>query len=147
MRNPHDDPHRPADEAAVLAAMDADELTEAYLLEALEEDLAIWMAGVSCVAVASPGSALHVAYAAAGLGPGHDIVTSPLAAPATVSAAAIQGARLVFADVDDDTATLDPAAVAAAATSRTRVVTAVDYDGHPSEYDDLRAVTEAAGAV
>ena len=35
MRNPHDDPHRPADEAAVLAAMDADELTEAYLLEAL----------------------------------------------------------------------------------------------------------------
>jgi dTDP-4-amino-4,6-dideoxygalactose transaminase len=72
---------------------------------------------------------------------------SPLAAPATVSAAAVLGARLVFADVDDQTATVDPSAVAALATSRTRVVTTTDDVGHPSEYDDLREVTEALGAV
>jgi perosamine synthetase len=147
MRDPHEDPRRPAEEAAVLAAMDADDLTEALLVEAFEEDLAIWTGGISCVAVATAGGALHVAYAAAGLGPGDDMVVSPLAAPATVSAAAVLGARVVFADVDDETATLDPSAVAASVTSRTRVVTTTDDVGHPSEYDDLREVTEALGAV
>jgi dTDP-4-amino-4,6-dideoxygalactose transaminase len=54
---------------------------------------------------------------------------------------------VVFADVEEDTANLDPAAVEAAVTTRTRAVAAVDYAGHPAEYDTLRKITEGIGAV
>jgi dTDP-4-amino-4,6-dideoxygalactose transaminase len=66
---------------------------------------------------------------------------------ATASTAAMLGATVVFADVEEDTANLDPAAAEAAVTPRTRAVTAVDYAGHPAEYDPLRKVAAGAGAV
>jgi perosamine synthetase len=66
---------------------------------------------------------------------------------ATASTAIALGARVTFADVDDATANLDPAAVDAAVTTRTRVVAAVDFAGHPAEYDELRKVTERSGAL
>ena len=52
---------------------------------------------------------------------------------------------MVFADVEEDTGNLDPEAAEAALTARTRVVAAVDYAGHPAEYDELREVADAAG--
>jgi perosamine synthetase len=57
---------------------------------------------------------------------------------ATAACAVALGARVVFADVEEDTATLDPAAVQAMLGPRTRAVTAIDYAGHPAEYDGLR---------
>lgn len=54
---------------------------------------------------------------------------------------------MVFADVEDATGNLDPAATQAAVTARTRVVTAVDYAGHPAEYQQLRKVAADAGAL
>ena len=54
---------------------------------------------------------------------------------ATASGASLAGAEVLFADVEEDTANLDPAAVEAAVTDRTRVVAAVDYAGHPCDYD------------
>jgi perosamine synthetase len=138
--------HSP-DEVAVLGALRGDELAAQYLLELFEEDLAVWTAGVSCAAVNSAGAAAHVAYAATGLSLGDEVITAPLADLATAATAAELGARLVFVDVDDDTLNLDPGAVGAAASWRTRVVAATDLFGHPAEYDDLRAVTDALDAV
>jgi perosamine synthetase len=129
------------DEAAVLAALRGDELDAAWLREAFEEDLAVWTGGVSCVVVSSAHAAVHVAYAATGLGRGDQVLISPLASMAAFATAALMGAEVVFADVEDQTANLDPAAVADRLTSRTRVVTSSDYAGHPSDYDALRAVT------
>ncbi len=100
-----------------------------------------------CVAVTSGTAALHVAYVAAGVGPGDEVVTSPLTFVATAATAALLGARVVFADVQPDTGNLDPDAAAALVTCRTRAVTAVDYAGHPADYDELRTVTERFGAV
>ncbi len=117
------------------------------LVDAFEEDLAGWTDGVSCVAVSSAGAALHVGYAALGLGPGDEVVTAPLADVAPAAAALARGARVVFADVEDDTATLDPKAVAEALTGRTRAVTAVDHAGHPADYDDLRVLADRVGAA
>jgi dTDP-4-amino-4,6-dideoxygalactose transaminase len=54
---------------------------------------------------------------------------------------------VVFADIEEDTANLDPAAVEAVVTDRTRVITAVDYAGHPCDYDALGAVAAEVGAV
>jgi perosamine synthetase len=117
------------------------------VVEELEEDLAMWTGGVSCVAVSGASAALHVAYAAAGLGQGDEVIMSAMSLVDSAATAVAQGARVRFADVEDDTANVDAVAVAAALTSRTRVVTALDYAGHPAEYDDLRGVADAAGLV
>ena len=103
--------------------------------------------GVPVVAVSSGTAALHAAYAVAGLGPGTELVTSPLTFAATATAALHHGARVVFADVADDTLNLDPAAADAVARATTRAVCAVDYAGHPADLDGLRKVADRAGAL
>ncbi len=136
-----------SDVEAVVAALRSDWLTTGPRVEQFEADLARWSGGVPCVAVTSGTAALHTAYTAAGVGAGDEVVTSPITFVATAATAVLQGARVVFADVEDDTANLDPAAVRAALSARTRVVTAVDYAGHPAEYDDLRKIAEEADAL
>lgn len=135
-----------ADVEAVVAALGSDWLTTGPRVAAFEADLTA-VAGAPCVAVTSGTAALHVAYAAAGVGPGDEVVTTPMTFVATASTAMMLGATVVFADVEDDTANLDPAAAEAAVTSRTKAVTAVDYAGHPAEYNELRKVTDTAGAT
>jgi dTDP-4-amino-4,6-dideoxygalactose transaminase len=136
-----------SDVAAVTAVLRGDWLTTGPAVAAFEEALARWTGGVPCACVTSGTAALHTAYAAAGVGPGTEVVTTPLTFVATAATAVALGARVVFADVADDTATLDPAAADAATSPRTRVVTAVDYAGHPADYDGLRKVAERAGAL
>jgi perosamine synthetase len=127
-----------SDVDAVVAALRSDWLTTGPQVDALETDLARWTGGAPCVVVTSGTAALHVAYAAAGVGPGDEVVTSPMTFVATAATAIALGATVVFADVEDETATLDPVTVQAALGPRTRAVTAVDYAGHPAEYDALR---------
>ena len=136
----------PSDVDAVVDALGSDWLTTGPRVTAFEDDLAR-VAGAPCVAVTSGTAALHVAYAAAGIGPGDEVVTSPMTFVATASTAIMLGATVVFADVEDDTANLDPDAASSAVTSRTRAITAVDYAGHPAEYDQLRKVADTAEAV
>ena len=68
---------------------------------------------------------------AAGVGPGDEVVTSPYSFVASANCAIYEGAAPVFADVDRRTLNLDPAAVEAALTERTRAVVAVDIYGYP----------------
>lgn len=135
-----------SDVEAVTRVLRGDWLTTGPEVDGFEADLAGWAGGVGCVVVNSGTSALHTAYAATGIGPGDEVVTSPLTFVATAATAVVQGARVVFADVEPDTGNLDAAAVSAVVSARTRVVTAVDYAGHPAEYDDLREVADTAGA-
>jgi dTDP-4-amino-4,6-dideoxygalactose transaminase len=135
-----------SDVEAVVAALHSDWLTTGPRVDQFEQDLAA-VAGAPCVAVINGTAALHTAYAAAGIRAGDEVVTTPMTFVATASTAAMLGATVVFADVEDDTANLDPAAVEAAVTGRTKAITAVDYAGHPAEYDDLRKIADNAGAV
>ncbi|RKF27018.1 DegT/DnrJ/EryC1/StrS family aminotransferase [Micromonospora globbae] len=132
---------------AVVAALRSDWLTTGPQVEAFEADLATWTGGVDCAVVSNGTAALHVAYAAAGIRPGDEVIVPPMTFVATASSAVALGARIVFADVEEETFTLDPAAVAAATTSRTRVVAAVDYAGHPADYDALRGAMGGSGAL
>ncbi|WP_422739340.1 DegT/DnrJ/EryC1/StrS family aminotransferase [Micromonospora sp. WMMD729] len=127
------------DIAAVADVLRGDWLTTGPQVDAFEADLARWTGGVGVAAVSNGTAALHVAYAAAEVGPGDEVVVPPMTFVATASSAVALGAKIVFADVEDETFCLDPAAAAAAVTSRTRVVSAVDYAGHPADYDALRA--------
>jgi len=132
---------------AVAAVLRGDWLTTGPAVSEFESRLSTVAGGVSAVSVTSGTAALHTAYAAAGVGPGDEVVCSPLTFVATASTAAMLGATVVFADVEPDTALLDPDAAKAAVTGRTRVISAVDYAGHPADYAALRSVADAAGAL
>ncbi|WP_277670641.1 DegT/DnrJ/EryC1/StrS family aminotransferase [Saccharomonospora viridis] len=135
------------DIAAVAEVLRGDWLTTGPAVTRFEADLAEHTGGTPAVAVTSGTAALHVAYAAAGIGPGDEVVTTPLTFVATAATAALHGAKVVFADVEPDTGNLDPAAAHAAVTDRTKVLAAVDYAGHPAELDQLRKVADSVGAL
>ncbi|UMP02583.1 DegT/DnrJ/EryC1/StrS aminotransferase family protein [Amycolatopsis sp. EV170708-02-1] len=135
------------DIAAVTEVLRGDWLTTGPAVTRFEEDLAEHTGGTPAVAVTSGTAALHVAYAAAGVGPGDEVVTSPMTFVATAATAALLGGKVVFADVEADTGNLDPAAASAAVTARTKVVAAVDYAGHPAELDELGRIAHDNDAL
>jgi len=132
------------DIAAVVAALKSDWLTTGPLVDEFESALEK-VVGAPCISVSSGTAALHCAYAAIGLGPGDEIITPPITFIATQATAALFGATVVFADVQPDTANIDPQAVAAAITPRTKAIVAVDYAGHPADLDELRAIADRHG--
>ncbi|HEX2704670.1 MAG TPA: aminotransferase class I/II-fold pyridoxal phosphate-dependent enzyme [Candidatus Lustribacter sp.] len=136
-----------SDVAAVVAVLHGDWLTTGPAVASFERGLAALAGTPDAVSVTSGTAALHVAYAALGVGPGDEVVTTPLTFVATASCASLLGATVVFADVTEDTGNLDPAAVGAALTPRTRVVTGVDYGGHPIDAPGLRSAIRDSGVV
>jgi dTDP-4-amino-4,6-dideoxygalactose transaminase len=135
------------DVAAVAAVLRGDWLTTGPAVARFEADLASVTGGTPAVAVTSGTAALHVAYAAAGIGPGDEVVCTPMTFVATAATAVLHGAHVVFADVSPETGNLLPDAAAAAVTPRTKVVAAVDFAGHPADVDALATVAHDAGAV
>jgi perosamine synthetase len=81
----------------------------------------------------------------AGVGPGDEVITSPYSFVASANCAMYEGATPVFADIDPRTYNLDPAAVEAALTERTKAIVAVDIYGYPCELDELRAICDRHG--
>jgi dTDP-4-amino-4,6-dideoxygalactose transaminase len=132
------------DIAAVVAALKSDWLTTGPLVEDFEEALEK-VVGAPCISVSSGTAALHCAYAAIGLEPGDEVITPPITFIATQSTASLFGATIVFADVQPDTANIDPRAVEAAITPRTKAIVAVDYAGHPADLDELRLIADKHG--
>ena len=98
-----------------------------------------------CAAVSSGTAGLHLCMVMAGVGPGDEVITSPYSFVASANCAIYEGATPVFADVDPDTLNLDPAAVEAAMTPRTKAIVAVDIFGYPCELDELRAICDRHG--
>jgi dTDP-4-amino-4,6-dideoxygalactose transaminase len=136
-----------SDIEAVARVLRGDWLTTGPAVTAFEEDLAR-LCGVSrAVSVTSGTAALHVAYAALGVGAGDEVVTTPLTFVATASCASVLGATVVFADVCEDTGNLDPQAVSAAMTEATKVVTGVDYAGHPIDAPALSEIAHQGNAT
>lgn len=132
------------DIAAVVLALKSEWLTTGPLVEEFESALEK-VVGAPCISVTSGTAALHCAYAAIGLKPGDEVITPPITFVATQATAALFGAKIVFADIQPDTANIDPQAAEAAITSRTRAIVAVDYAGHPAELDELRTIADRHG--
>ena len=127
-----------ADVAAVVTALRSGTLTGGAAIADFEHALAARCRVDHAVAVANGSVALDLAVAALGIGPGDEVVTTPLTFVATANAVLRIGATPVFADVGDDRC-LDPASVARAITPRTKAVITVDYSGLPSDIPALRA--------
>jgi perosamine synthetase len=98
-----------------------------------------------CAAVSSGTAGLHLCMRLAGVVPGDEVITSPYSFVASANCAIYEGATPVFADIDPRTYNLDPGAVEAAITPRTKALVAVDIFGYPAEYDELIALCEQHG--
>jgi dTDP-4-amino-4,6-dideoxygalactose transaminase len=97
------------------------------------------------LAVSSGTAAMHLCLAAAGIGPGDEVITSPITWPATANVVVHVGARPVFVDVRDSDLTIDPSLISAAATDRTRAVMPVDLAGAPCDLDPIMALAGERG--
>lgn len=96
-------------------------------------------------AVSSGTAGLHLCMRLAGVGPGDEVITSPYSFVASANCAIYEGATPVFADIDAHTYNLDPDAVEASITPRTKAIVAVDIFGYPAEYDRLIPLCEENG--
>jgi perosamine synthetase len=127
-----------SDVAAVVEALRSGTLTGGAAIADFEHALAARCKVKHAVVVANGSVALDLAVLALGIGPGDEVITTPLTFVATANAVLRVGATPVFADIGDDRC-LDPASVALAVTPRTKAVITVDYGGLPSDIPALRA--------
>src|SRR6266508_2264672 len=134
------------DVRAVVEALRSDGLTTGPRVRQLEERLEAVTGARHAVSFSSGTAALHGAVAAAGLGAGDEAITTPLTFVATANAVVYLGGEPRFADVRPDSLLIDPEAVPAAVTARTRAVLPVDYGGQPSDYRSLSRALDAASA-
>jgi UDP-4-amino-4,6-dideoxy-N-acetyl-beta-L-altrosamine transaminase len=125
------------DIAAVVEALRAPQLTCGPLVPRFEAALARWLGAAHASVCASGTAALHLAYAALGIGDGDEIITTPLTFSATAAAAYYVGARVRIADVDPRTGNLTPRSVEALITPRTRAIVPVHLGGLPADLDEL----------
>jgi perosamine synthetase len=133
------------EEELVLEVLRSGRLSLGPAIERFEELFAERVGAPYAAAVTSGTAGLHLLAHIAGLGPGDEVITSPISFVATANCFIFERAEPVFADVDARTLNLDAAAVEAAVTDRTKAIVAVDMFGYPCELDDLRAIAERHG--
>ena len=129
---------------AVVGALKSDWLTTGPLVKDFEEKIEL-VVGAPAISVSSGTAALHCAYAAIGLKPGDEAITPPITFIATQATAALFCAKIRFADVQEDTANIDPTKIEELINSRTKAIVAVDYAGHPVELNELREIADRHG--
>jgi dTDP-4-amino-4,6-dideoxygalactose transaminase len=113
--------------------------------EVFERELAARLGAKDAVAVANGTEAIQLALEALGIGPGDEVITSPMSAAFTALAVVRAGAKPVFADLDEATLNVAPDAVERALTPRTKALLPVHLYGHPVDLDPLLAIARRRG--
>lgn len=136
-----------ADREAVLRVLEGDYITQGPMIETFERRVAEYVGAKYAVAFSSGTAALHGACFAAGIGPGDEVITSPITFLASSNCVLYVGGTPVFADIRPDTYNVDPDRVEAAVTERTKAIIPVDFAGQPAEMDRLKAIADKHGLV
>ncbi len=123
--------------AAVTETLRSGWLTSGPRASELERRMSEFLEAEHVLALASGTAALHLSLVALGVGPGDEVITSPITWPATANVIVHTGATPVFVDVCEDDLNIDPALAAAAVTARTKVILPVDLAGQPADLDPL----------
>jgi dTDP-4-amino-4,6-dideoxygalactose transaminase len=129
-----------AEIAEVIATLESGWLSTGPRVAAFEKAFSTYVEARHAVAVNSGTAALHLSLLAAGIGPGDEVITTPLTFCATANAILHTGATPVFADIDRSTMNLDVRHAAAAVTSRTRAILPVHFAGRPVDLDGFAAL-------
>ncbi len=122
---------------AVTEVLRSDYLTCGPKINELEDRLCQLTGARYAVACSNGTAALHLACLAAGVGPGDEVITTPITFAASANCALYCGARPVFADINEETWNIDPAKVEALTGEKTKAVVAVDFTGQSVEFDRL----------
>jgi perosamine synthetase len=133
------------EEELVLEVLRSGRLSLGPWIDRFEEQVAERVGAPYAAALSSGTAGLHLLCKIAGIGPRDEVITSPLSFVASANCFIVEGATPVFADVDPVTLNMDPAAVEAAITERTRAIVAVDMFGYPCELDELRGIADRHG--
>lgn len=144
-----------AELAALAQVVSTGQLTMGPKVEEFEGAIARAVGTSHAAAVSSGTAALHLALLALEIGPGDEVVVPAYTFPATANAVELCGAHAVLVDIEPDSFNIDPAAVTAAVTPRTRAVMAVHLFGRPVEWEALQTAVpqevvlleDAAGAL
>ncbi len=131
--------------AEVVATLRSGWLGTGPRVQRFEADFRAYVGCTHAVALNSCTAGLHLALEVLGIGPGDEVITTPLTFSATANVIVHVGATPVFADVDRRTMNLDPEAVARAVTPRTKAILPVHLAGRPSDMDALLQVARRHG--
>jgi len=136
------------EEAAVLGVLRSGWLSMGSVTQAFEADFAEFVGAGHALAVTNATAALHLACLAAGIGPGDEVILPSLTFVATANAVRYTGADTVFADIESlDWLTLDPEAVEAAITPRTKAIMVMHYAGFACDMPAIMAIAAEYGLV
>jgi dTDP-4-amino-4,6-dideoxygalactose transaminase len=133
--------------AAIQGVLDSCQFTLGSEVAKFEEEFAAFSGAKIGVGVNTGTSALHLALLAANIGPGDEVITVPFTFVATVAAIRYTGATPVLVDIDPVTFNMDPAAVAAAITPRTKAIIPVHLYGQAADMDPIVALARKHGLV
>ncbi|HEU4449583.1 MAG TPA: DegT/DnrJ/EryC1/StrS family aminotransferase [Gaiellaceae bacterium] len=126
--------------AAVAETLRSGWLTSGPRTEELERRFGEYVGARHAVALASGTAAMHLSLVAAGIGPGDEVITTPITWPATANVVVHAGATPVFVDVREADLNIDPEAVAAAVTPKTKAILPVHLAGQPCDLDRLHGL-------
>jgi len=126
----------------VIDTLRSDWITTGPKVKRFEREFADFIGAPAALAVSSATDAMQVGLAALGIGPGDEVITTPMTFCSTAHVIEHLGARPVLADVDPVTLTIDPQQVEAAITPRTRAILPVHLYGHPCDMDRLLDIAE-----
>ena len=129
-----------ADIDAVVKVLKSPRLSLGPKLVEFENAFARYVGMAHAVAVNSGTSALHLVVRALGVGPGHEMITSPFTFVATSNCALFEGAEPVFVDIDEETWNMDVTKIEAAITKKTRLLMPVHIFGRPMEMDRVMKI-------
>lgn len=133
------------EEQEVLDTLRSGWLTTGPKTKRFEAKCAEYLGVRHAIAMNSCTGALHVGLAALGIGPGDEVITTPVSWPATANVVLHLGATPVFVDVEPDTLNIDPARVEKAITPRTKAILPVHIAGQTCDMDALLAIAERHG--
>lgn len=129
----------------VVEALKSGWLTSGPRTRDFEQKFAEYTRAPAALALNSCTAGLHLALKVLNVGPGDEVITTPITFAASVNVIEHVGACPVLVDVEPDTLNIDPAQVGAAITARTKAIVAVHYAGHPVERDALRMMAAHHG--
>lgn len=135
------------DVKAVRGVLEGDWLTTGPAVDQFEREFADYVGAGHGIAVSSGTAALHLSALASDIGPGDEVIVTPLTFAASANCALFVGATVVFADVRADTLTLDVGEVRRLVGDRTKAIITVDYAGLPSDLADIQDIADECGAV
>lgn len=136
-----------AERKAVTRVMKSGGLAQGPEVAAFEREFSSLVNGYDCVAVNSGTSALHLAFLAAGIGPGDEVIVPSFSFAATANAVRLAGAEVIFGDVNLASFNLDPTQVETLITPRTKAIMPVHLYGHPADMVAFEALAKQYGLL